>query len=261
MTVASPTPFQTSTRATETSAVWGLPSQSGPVIPTQLQNGVDQAGVGRQQHAEGDADRDRADQDGKEHQRAQQSAHPDARGQQDRQEHAEHDLQAAGDDRVDDGVPQAAAQRLLGEELAEVVQAGELGIEEGPPGEGEVERHHGRDDEDDRVDDAGGEVEQGTVGVPEGTAPPAGPRWRRGGPAGLRGVAEPDRPSLTRPGLGHHPGRPNCLASLMTSWSYWAAPCWGEVCPVPTATQICSRDGPFTGDRNSSAGENALLVM
>ena len=44
ITVASPTPFQTSTRATESSANLGSTSQAGPLMPTSAQRLVDEAG-------------------------------------------------------------------------------------------------------------------------------------------------------------------------------------------------------------------------
>ena len=43
MTVASPTPFQTSTRATEKIARCGLVSQPGPSMPIGAEGVVDQA--------------------------------------------------------------------------------------------------------------------------------------------------------------------------------------------------------------------------
>ena len=48
---------------------------------------------------------------------------------------------------------QRTAQGRLGQERHEVVQPDELGVEQGPAGEGEVERGEGRDREQDDEDD------------------------------------------------------------------------------------------------------------
>ena len=44
------------------------------------------------------------------------------------------------------------------------------------------------------------------------------------------------------------------------SLSYRVAPSLAEFRPVPTATVICSSDGPLTGERNSRAGVRGVLV-
>ena len=67
MTVASPTPFHTSTRAMEKRARLGLVSQ--PMSAT-AQHLVDQPLLGVHQDGEGQSDADRADQDREEDDRA-----------------------------------------------------------------------------------------------------------------------------------------------------------------------------------------------
>ena len=76
MTRAMPTPFQTSTMATDRSAMLGLDSHCGPSIPTTSSERLDEPGRRVQKHRERDADRDGADEDGKEDRRAQDVARP-----------------------------------------------------------------------------------------------------------------------------------------------------------------------------------------
>ena len=113
MTVASPTPFHTSTRAMENIARLGLVSQPGPSMPTAASALLIRPCLRVHQDGEGESDADGADQHGEEDDRAQVAASDDLRGQQQGQRHAEDDLEPGGDHRIDQRVAQADDQRLL----------------------------------------------------------------------------------------------------------------------------------------------------
>src|SRR5215211_7180997 len=210
ITVASPTPFQTSTRATDSSAYLGSTSQAGPWMPIAASDFVDEA-VGRvHEDGEGEADADGAHQDREEDHRAQEPPGDDLRaeqlGQQDPQDH----LEPAGDDRVHERVLQADDQRRLLEEVDEVVQADELVVGEVPAGQAEEERRECRHDEEHEEDDRGRQAEPKGVGA---LLPGRRRRRRHGRRDGAAGVH-----------LGRHCGydqplSPSCWACFLTSWS------------------------------------------
>ena len=165
MTVARPTPCHTSTNATESSAHCGSTSQAGPAIPTTSRAWLI-APFGRvHQHLERQADADHAHQDREERDRAHEATADDRSGEEDREQHADDDLEAAGHRSVDERVREPGYERRLVEELPVVVEPDELLVEQRPAGEAEVERDERRHQEEDGEDQSSGEEEPVRVGA------------------------------------------------------------------------------------------------
>ena len=125
----------------------GSVSQPGPVIADQRQRVVHQPVERVEQDLEGQSDTDGRHQHREEDDRPEVAPPDDLGGEEHAEQHAEHDLDPRGENRVDEGVGEAADQRRLAEERDEVVQPDELGAEQGPAGQAEVERGERRDRE------------------------------------------------------------------------------------------------------------------
>ena len=86
----------------------------------------------------------------------------------------------------------------------------------------------------------------------------------RGSPSDVRqGPVRADRPPVVRLACGRRgrrspAGKTQLLGLLLDVLVVSAAPSSARVSPEPTATVICSSDGPLTGDRNSSAGRGGV---
>ena len=221
MTSAIPTPFHTSTSATERSARSGSPSHCGPSMPICSSAMLIRPSDGCSSTAKVMPTATVLTSTGKKMIDRSRFAEADARGQEGRQEQPQDDLEPARDDGVDDRVAQAARQRRLTEEQGEVIEADELGVEERPASQAVVERQDRRDDEDDPEDDRGGEVEpiriraehggSARTFIPRRAARSSG-RWRR-----CRTRARPRRVATPSPA-----GRA-AVPAFSTSWSYSAA--------------------------------------
>ena len=216
ITIASPTPFQTSTRATDSRAICGSVSHFGPVTPMTSMVRLIRPLVGCIT-LERDPDGDKADEHGEEHDRADRPLELDPRRDEHGQRHPEDDLQTAGDDGVDQRVAQTVGQCRFTEELAEVVESDELPVEQRPAGERVEERHRRRHDEHGGEDQSSRHVEP--VRIRDRLTIVRLVRRR----LFLRTWAVVD-PGPTRFGsvvesLRHQPGRPSCWACFSTSSS------------------------------------------
>ena len=72
--------------------------------------------------------------------------------ERDGQQHSEHDLDDAGPEGVDEGMADGDARIRLAEERLEVLESDELGVDQIPARQGEVERGQRRDRKNDAVD-------------------------------------------------------------------------------------------------------------
>ncbi len=229
MTSAMPTPFQTSTRATDSRAMFGSVSHCGPSIPTTSSDRLIRPVDGCISTANVMPTATVLTRTGKKMTERSRLPGPEPRGEQRRQQQPDDDLEAARHDRVDDRVPGAAGERRLLEELDEVVEPDELGREQRPAGQAEVERQQRRDDEDQAEDDARRQVEPVRVGRTAAAAPGdacradavLGRPLASGGDRGRRLRLDPRRAHRLPPSglMLYQPGSPSCFACFATSWS------------------------------------------
>ena len=159
ITIASPTPFQTSTRATDSRAICGSVSHFGPVKPMTSIVRLIRPLVGCIITLNVMPTATKLTSTGKNtiERIVPLSLIRDVTSIAER--HPEDDLQPAGDDGVDERVAQTVGQRRFTEELAEVVESDELPVEQRPAGERVEERHPRRHDEDGEEDDPDRQVE------------------------------------------------------------------------------------------------------